>query len=171
MAKACVYMPTGKVKDYLPYFKYEEDDELEGYAYLLKEVRIKPDSEAYKIAIESMENFYNLSNSEFREGLESFGLKFEYVLNPDQTNSYKLVLDDVAKEYISKVTLNIAVVEGSFEPLVVVLSSGYILGNADAVESLDSDSKKFIDELVEKKLLKKKTIKLHDMEIPEEFMD
>ena len=169
--KAKVYIPTGKKEDYLPYFELEQDEELEGYEYLVKEIKINFDSKFAKLVIKDFEYMYtNQFNSDLRDKFERTGLVFEYILNPDQTNSYQLVINDKAKEYISLCYLNIAIVDGEMEEMVLAAADGNIYGNADTIdEALDEEGKVFIQTLVDKKLLKKKIRKLesYPLEIDE----
>ena len=159
-----VYVPTGKKEDYLPYFELKQDKELEEYEYLVKEVNINFDSEFAKLVIKGFEYLYTTQfDGETRDKLERAGIVFEYVLNPDQTNSYKLVLNDAAKAFISPCYLNIAIVEGEMEEMVLAAADGNVQGNSDTIdEALDEEGKAFIKMLVDKKLLKKKKVRLHE---------
>lgn len=159
-----VYMPTKrKISEYLPYFRYEEDENIEDCGYLIRDVKIDMEEEyLVEKVISGIEFNYNLSNSEQRENLEKEGLKFEYRLNDDQTNSYHLVLDDFAKEYISHAVLNIAVYEGDMEEMVLATADGMCYGHVDTVSLLDKEGKAFLKELMDKGLLKKKRIPIYE---------
>lgn len=157
-----LYLPTGKEKDYLPYFDYVKDEKLEGYAYFIKEVKIDPLSSLWEETIRRAEEQYNNVSSDWRRTFELMGLKFEYSLNEDQTNSYKLILDENAKKYVSKAYLNIAIVEGNLEELVISTMFG-IYGNANVVDMMDEEGKKFLKMLIDKKLIKRRVKKLSPM--------
>ena len=164
--RAKVYIPVKKVEDYIPYFTYEEDEKIEDCAYLLRDVKITIDSNLARLTIQAIEDQFAYLDSEFREYLKSQGLEFKYVLHDNQTESYELVMNDKAKEYIEKAVLNIAILEGKFEEMVLVVANGGIYANVDAFESLDQESKDFLKTLLDKKLIKKKTIKVNQQSVP-----
>ena len=154
------------MEEYLPYFTYEKDEKIEDCFYLLKDVQIDFDSDLAKLTIQSIENQFNYSDSKYREYLKSIGLEFKYILRDDQTNWYELIINDAAKEYVRKAVLNIASIDGHYEPLVIVLADGNIYGNVDAFDSLDKEGKELLNTLISKKIIKKKTIKLNQETIP-----
>ena len=158
---AKVYKPLKKMEEYLPYFIYEKDEKLEGIGYLLKDVVIELDSALWKLAIQGIERQYNYFNSEFRKELELQGLEFKYVLLENQSSYYSLVMNDTAKEYVRKAVLNIANIEGKLEEMVIVLADGSLYGNVDAFESLNQEGIDFLNQLINNKLIKKKTIKIN----------
>ena len=158
MRFAELYVPTKNTKEeYLPYFNYEEDKEIEGYGYLIKEVKLKSNSELDETIIKGIEALYNEFNSEYRRGMEeAYGLEFEYRLNVDQTNSYYLAINEKSKEFISSAVLNIAITEEGLQEMILVTSDGACYGNAEIIDLVDDEGKAFIKTLVNKKLLKRK---------------
>ena len=160
---AKVFMPTGKLEDYLPYFNYEKspDPEIPEYSYLLRNARLKPDSCLVTDAANDIEAMYNNGDSVWQQYFELEGLKFEYVLLPDQHNVYKLITDDKAKEYLSKVVLNITECEGELIEMVLALPSGVVYGHVSYLDELCDEDKKFVEDLMKKKLLKKKVVKVN----------
>ena len=169
--KAKVYMPTGKVDDYLPYFERIEDENFDDTFYLVRSVKIEEDCPLFAIALKEIENDYNTGTSGQRNWLESQGMKFEYTLNVDQTNSYKLVINDAAKAYASKAYLHIGYMEGEFSDLNIILAGGLPYGSYDVIDALTGEGKEFLQMLIKKKLLKKKTIQLETFDINEIRID
>lgn len=98
-------------------------------------------------------------NGKMQAQYEESGMKFEYVLNPDQTTSYKLILDEETKKRVAKCYLNIAIFDGEMEELVIGNESGMCYANIDVFNYLTKKDKEFIDMLIKLKLLKKRKIK------------
>ena len=163
MEKTKIYQPSKKDwKAYLPYFEYEEDENIEDCGYLLKKVRIQLDSELAKNVIEGVEELYNYSDSKVRETLEEMGLPFELRLNEDQTNSYHLIMDDKATEYVSEANINIGVIEGELDDMVLATADGMCYGHVSAFEMLDNEGQEFIKTLLEKKLIRARIQKVYE---------
>ena len=160
--KELVYKPIKKdKKEYLKYFTYEKDENLGGYGYLLKKVRIDINSNFIDEVKEGIEDMYNRCTSEHRKAIESLGLSFEYRLNEDQTSSYYLIMNDAAKEYVSEAYLNIADAEGSLEEMVLATANGAYM-DMFVFDCLVEEDKKFIEMLVNERLLKKTYIKVRE---------
>lgn len=162
--KAKVYMPTGKVDDYLPYFERIDDENYDDAFYLVREVKILEDSQLFGVALNGIEEDYNNGTSGQRKWLESRGLKFKYTLNVDQTNSYKLIIDDAAKKYASLGILQLASLEDELSELNIILAGGLPYGSYDVIDALTGEGKEFLRMLIKKKLLKKKTVILETIE-------
>ena len=169
--KAKVYMPVGKVDDYIPYFERIDDENFDDTFYLVRSVIIEEDCPLFEIALKEIENDYNTGTSGQRNWLESRGMKFEYTLNVDQTSSYKLVFDDAAKAYASKAYLHIGCMEGELSDLNIILAGGLPYGSYDVIDALTGEGKEFLQMLIKKKLLKKKTIQLETFDINEIRID
>ena len=58
-----LYVPTGKVEDYLPFFKLEKDEEIEEASYLLREVKIDPNSKLGKLALDNLDRIQQFRNA------------------------------------------------------------------------------------------------------------
>ena len=153
-------MPTKGKDEYLKYFKYELDKEIEGIAYLRKYVNIRFDSPITNRIILGLETLYNYNDSEFQASLEKMGLKFEYRLDDDQTNSYHLVIDKVTKRPFLEAVLNIALVDDKPKEMLLAAADGMNFGGADTIyDSVDDEGKAFIDTLIKENLLERKTIR------------
>lgn len=167
-----VYKPVGKIKDYLPYFQLEKDKEIKECQYLIRECEIEVDSPLMEEIVKTIENNYAiLMDSEQQKAYENSGMKFEYVLNPDQTNSYKLILDEETKKRVAKCFLNIAIYDNEMEELVIGSESGMCYGNITAFNYLVKKDKELIDTLIKNKLLKKRKIKPQYFPLDDEFDD
>lgn len=163
--KTIVYVPTKKLEEYLPYFRYEKDENFDDIAYLLRDVNISADSILFEMAIEQIEAEYSFVDSEYQKQMELSGFQFKYVLNDDQTNSYKLIVTDKVKEMVTKAVLNIAIVDGKYEGMLLVVEYGGSYGHIDAFDCLDEEGKKFLKELLNKKMLKKKIKRFEEQDI------
>lgn len=149
-------MPTGKLEDYLPYFRHEIDEEMEGLSILIREAKIKPDTFLWHRIIENIEREYSYMNGIVRNIYEDEGFEFECTLNPDQSEFYHLVLTDKAKELLCEVHLNISVSDGEFTELYLCGKNGVSYAHVTAFDLLCDEDRNFIQELVNKKLLKRK---------------
>ena len=162
---ATVYVPTKKLKDYKPFFKIEKDKDIDDCFYLVKEVELDQGTKIWERSILNFEKNYNSSNSKSQQMFEEAGFVFEYKLDSDQSSSYKLVVNDVAKDFLKKGQLNIAVFGEDMQEMVLITADGSCYGDTDTICSASQQVRDIIDELVGKKLLKKKKINVGKKQI------
>lgn len=86
------------ITELYPFLKlYKSDDDEENVIAMF--IRLPIESYIPQKTIKVMEKLYTDGTSEERKNWEDNNIKFDYVLNPDQTNSFKLILtDDITKD-------------------------------------------------------------------------